>query len=108
MTVPLTIAMNVGGEQPLHPGAEVVISPRPEDQVKVVWHQAKSFNPPLGLGTRFPQSNQEAFAILVVPKNDFPTIPAVHHMINGAGIFNAQLAGHAWNAVPNRQRCQYH
>src|SRR5205085_2220773 len=40
-SVALPVAVDVGGQQPLHPPAQVPIPARPEDQVEVVGEQAE-------------------------------------------------------------------
>jgi hypothetical protein len=38
---PLILA-NVTGEQPLHPAAQITVTIRPQDEVKMIWHQTVS------------------------------------------------------------------
>ena len=43
---------------------------------------------------KFVTREEELLAVEVVLEDGLAMIPTVHHMINGSGIFDAQLAGH--------------
>jgi hypothetical protein len=58
---------------------------------------------PPGLLTRLGQRAQEQLPIRLVPENDLPSVTPVHHVIHGAGVFDAQLPRHARNDAKNHK-----
>lgn len=49
---------------------------------------------PSPLFAAFRETTQKGAAILIVFKNGLAAVAAAHHMIEGAGKFNAGLSGH--------------
>jgi hypothetical protein len=62
--------------------------------MKMVSHEAIGMDLPLGLGACLSQRLQKTGAVRVVLKDQLPTVAAIHDVIDGAGIFNAELASH--------------
>jgi hypothetical protein len=82
-----------GAQEPFHPGDQVGVGGL-EHQVEMVSHQAVTVNLPAGFLAAFFQSGNEPVPVLVVAKDRFAMIPAIHHVVYGSGILDAQLAGH--------------
>ena len=62
--------------------------------MKMVCHQTIGVDLPIGLGAPFAQGFQETFSICIVTKDRLASVTTVQDMIERAGIFDAQLAGH--------------
>ena len=60
-----------------------------EHEMKVVAHQYISMDAPAGALASLPESRQKGPAVLVVSVNGFPPIPAVKHVVDGSGKFDA-------------------
>ena len=69
----------------------VGVSRPPDEKIE---HQAIRVNLPLRLGADFAQGGDEPLSVKVILKNPLTPIPAIHHMINRAGILNPQLPWH--------------
>src|SRR5439155_7992323 len=73
-------------------------SPFPSDglfwKVEMVFHEARSMHLPACLLARLSQSFQKVLPIHIIDENLLASIISAHDMVNRAGIFNAQLAGH--------------
>src|ERR1035437_10860467 len=65
--------------------------------MKMIVHQAIRVNLPVRLGTDFAQSGDKPFAVKIIVKDWLAPVAAIHHVINRAGIFKAQLPGHGKN-----------
>jgi hypothetical protein len=46
-------------------------------------------NLPASLGAGFAQGGQKPLSVFIIQKNQPPSIPAIHHMINCAFIFHS-------------------
>jgi hypothetical protein len=55
-------------------------------------HQTTGVNLPVGLRARLGQLGEKQLPIRVVAEDRFPPVAAIHHVINRAGILNAELA----------------
>jgi hypothetical protein len=51
-------------------------------------------NPPAGLAARLAQRAQERLPVGVVLEDRLAAVAPVHHVVDRAGIFDAQRAGH--------------
>src|SRR5439155_27054886 len=92
--VPPVESRRVSAQEPLHTRHEV--SPRRfHHQMKVIEHQTPGMHLPVRLATALAQGAQKQFAILVIPEDRLPPIPAIHHVIDRSRIFYSQLARHA-------------
>jgi hypothetical protein len=90
-------ARGVRAQEPFHPGYEV--GPRGfDDEMKVIAHQAISMNLPTGFRARFAQRFEEQFTIGIAFEDVFTAVATIHHVVNGAFIFNAQFARHSRRA----------
>jgi len=63
--------------------------------MKMVRHKAPGVDTPAGLGAGFAESFEKDFAVLVILKDGFATVAAVHDVIDGTRILDAQFSGHA-------------
>jgi hypothetical protein len=88
-------AAGVGTEQPFHAGHQIAAG-RFDDQVEMIGHQAKGMHLPGGFGAGFVKRFEEAFTIAVVLKDGFAAVAAVHDVVKGAGVLDAELAGHGF------------
>ena len=61
----------------------------------MIGHEAQGMNLPASFAADFGQGVQEKIAVLIVMKDGFAVVTAVHDVVNGAGIFQAKLSGHA-------------
>jgi hypothetical protein len=61
----------------------------------VVVHQHISMDAPAGALASLSESRQKGPPILVVSVNGFPPIPAVQHVVEGSGEFDACFTRHA-------------
>jgi len=64
--------------------------------MKMISHQAVGVESPFGLGAPFAQGLQETLSIGIVAKYWLASVTSVHNVTDGAGILDAQLAGHEW------------
>src|SRR5450756_385012 len=96
----------VGAEKPAHTGHQVG-SGRLQDEVKMVAHETEGVDLPVSLGAGFGEGLEETLAIQVVVENRFPSIPTIHHMVDRAGIFDAQLPRHGRWSITTEIRCKY-
>src|SRR4051812_36997054 len=86
-------AIGVGPHEPFHPGDQ--IGPRCfQHKVEMRPHEAVRMNLPVRFGAGFPKRFQEQSPVLPRSKHRRATVPAIHHMVNGAFIFQAQLSCH--------------
>jgi hypothetical protein len=58
--------------------------------MKLIAHQAKGLDLPIGLGTRLAHSLEEALPIRVIAEDGFAPVPVIHDVVNRACVFNAQ------------------
>jgi hypothetical protein len=61
----------------------------------MIFHQTKCMDLPRGLGASLAEGEEKALAIEIVLEDRFAAIAAIHDVVNGAGIFDTKLAGHA-------------
>ena len=62
--------------------------------MEVVGHQAAGMNLSCGFLTRLGQGFEKVLPIHVIQKDVFAAVATAHHMINGIGIFDSDLARH--------------
>jgi hypothetical protein len=60
----------------------------------VIRHQDKRVYSPTGALTGLAQRGQEALSVIVIPKNRFLPIAAIHQMIDGTCKFHASFPRH--------------
>ena len=63
-------------------------------QMKMFCHQTIRVDLPIGLGAPFTQGLQETLSIGIVAKDWLAAVTTVHEVIDGAGMLDAQVAGH--------------
>jgi hypothetical protein len=70
--------------------------------MKVIGQEAQRMHLPARLGARLTEGIEETLPVWVIQKNQFPAIPAIHHVVNRPGIFHSQRTGHRPTlATPN-------
>ena len=62
--------------------------------MEMVPHQTPGVNLPVGFPTRVPQGFHKKQLVLVVQKDGFAAITAIHRVVNGPGILNFEFARH--------------
>jgi hypothetical protein len=67
--------------------------------MKMVAHQAPGMDLPGGPGAGLAESAQEALAIVIVFEDVAALIATIGQVVNGTGIFNAQLAWHGRHLI---------
>ncbi len=75
------------------------------NHMEMIAHQTIRMRLPLGLAARLAQGGKKSLAVLVIPEDILTLIPAVHDVIHGPRILNAQLARHH-QTLPARPECQ--
>jgi hypothetical protein len=90
------MAFGVHTQQPFHAVHQVGLR-RFEDQVEVIAHQAVGVNLPFGFAASFRQGREEELAVGIVQDDVVSLIAPAHHMVDGPGVFDSQLARHGAN-----------
>ena len=67
-------------------------------------HETKGMNLPVRLGASFGQGDEKPFVIQVIAENRLTAVATVHDVVDSAGIFNAQRAGHEL-VLPRYRSC---
>jgi hypothetical protein len=70
--------------------------------MKMILHEAIRMNFPRGFGTGLAERFDETTAVQLVLEDGFAAVAAIHDVVDRAGIFDAQFAGHAgrpWNTA---------
>src|SRR5208337_906095 len=83
----------VGAQQPLHARDQIGLR-RFHNQMKMVAHQTPGMHLPAGLAASLARRLREPSPVRLIPHDVLAPVPAVHHMINRAGIFQPELARH--------------
>ena len=86
-------AISVSAQKPFHAGHEVGFG-RFDDQMKVIGHQTIGVDLPIGFGTSLAEGVEEEEAIGVVAEDGFPSVTAVHDVVDRPFIFQAEFARH--------------
>jgi hypothetical protein len=60
----------------------------------MIGHEAEGMHLPGGFGAGFAEGLEEQLAVAVVLEDGFTAVAAVHDVVKGAGILDAELAGH--------------
>jgi hypothetical protein len=92
--------------QPSHPGAEVAIAERPEDQVKVIGHQAISQDPHGSKPASLIDQIDKRIVIGIFMEDPSPSIPPVEDMVakvGQRGSFGAWHESEDWGFVGSSQ-----
>ena len=89
------IAVHVGGQQPLHPGVQVVRAARPEDEVEVVGHRTKADEPQGHAGTGQAEQPHEAVVVVGIVEDLRPAVTAVEDVVAVATDRGSRSPGHA-------------
>jgi len=88
--MPGVISLGVGPQEPFDPGDQVRVGCL-DDQMEMVGHQTEAMHLPSRFLTAVGQRAQKPLPVRVVAKEVLSVIPAVHHVIDGAAILDAQL-----------------
>jgi len=70
--------------------------------VEVVGHEAKGVDLPLRLGASLTEAVKESLSARIIGEDGLAAVAAVHDVIDGTRIFQAQLASHA-DSVPGQE-----
>ena len=73
--------------------------------MKMVAHEAPGMDLPFGPGAGFAESGQEALAIVIVFEDVAVLVDTIDDVVNGAGLFHAQLAWHGQENALKRELC---
>jgi hypothetical protein len=84
---------SIVANRPRHTGDQIGLW-HPDDQMKMVAHQAIPMPLPSRLPTGFTQSGEKTFPVLVVLENILSAITPIHHVTHRSRILNAQFAWH--------------
>ena len=105
-TAPVGVpALGMGQGEQAHEGGEVIVAPRPEDQVPMIGHEA------IGEDTHrhaLLHRGQHAFkgaVVLLLFEDGLASVSAVEHMINQTAGGVAVGASHGPLRLPDRWRC---
>ena len=79
--VVLVVAADVCREQPLHPAGEIAVLARPEDQVKMVRHQAVTQEPHRNDFVGGVEETDEGLIIRPLVKHPLPGVPATENVV---------------------------
>jgi len=94
----------VGGHQPLHPAGKIAIAARPQDQVKVIGHQAPGQHPHgHALAGRLEEIN-ERLVVAILAEDPGATVAAVGHVIADATDGRSGGSRHG-RMLRTRRRC---
>ena len=99
--VTLAVAMHVGRQEPLHPGAEVVVAPRPEDEVEVIGHQTKADQPHRHAGAGLTEEPDEAMVVVGVVKDLGPAVATIEGVVAITTDRGSRRAGHGGIVAAN-------
>ena len=89
-------------QKPFHSRHQIG-SGRFHHHVEMIGHQTQGMCLPARLATGLAQGFKEQVPVLVPQENGFPPIPTIHHMVNGPGIFQAQLSRHSGRVWSERE-----
>ncbi len=92
--VAAAVAVHVGGQQPLHPGTQVVVAAGPEDEVEVVGHQAKADQPHRDAGAGLAEEADEAVVVVGVVEDPGAAVAAVEGVVAVAAHRGSRGSGH--------------
>jgi hypothetical protein len=78
--------------------------------MKMILHEAIRMNFPRGFGTGLAERFDETTAVQLVLEDGFAAIAAIHDVVDGAGVFDAEFAGHAGHGcgTPPKPSTQKH
>src|SRR6266404_5105335 len=91
--VPTIEPGRVSAQKPFHAGDQVALG-RLDHQMKMIAHQTIRMYLPIGLAARFGQRSQKEFPVSCIPKNSFPPVAAIHHVVNRPFILHSELSCH--------------
>lgn len=92
--MPAIEAHGVAPEQPFHSRYQVGAR-RFHDEVEMITHQTVGVHLPRRALTSASEQDKEILPIGVIPKDVFAPITAAQEMVDGALVFNSELAWHA-------------
>ena len=92
--VVLQVAADMGGQQPMHPAAEVAVVMRPQRQVEVIGHQAVGEDAQGVTQARLGHHPQERLMVLLFMEDLGTAIAAIQHMITKAAGRSTQGSRH--------------
>ena len=91
--MPAVEAPGVGAQQPLHTEDEIGLG-RFGDEMKMIAHETPGMELPAGLVAGFAKGGEEGAPILIVAKDRFAPVAAIHDVVDGSGKLYAQRSWH--------------
>src|SRR5438874_820848 len=92
--VPPVEAAGIGPQKPFHSQDQIRLRSL-NHQMKMISHQTPGVDLPVRFGASLGQRLEEPLTVQIVVENGFAPIAAIHDVVDGAGILDAQLATHA-------------
>ena len=77
----LAVAMQLGGQQPLHPGAEIMSPAWQEDEMDVLRHQTIAGQPHRYAGAGLAKEPDEAVVVVGIVEDPRPAVTAMQGMV---------------------------
>jgi hypothetical protein len=74
--------------------------------MEMIAHQTPSMDLPTGLLASRAQGGQKSRPILVIVENALGLVPAIHDVMHGARILDAQFSWHGQRGSNRRPECQ--
>jgi hypothetical protein len=62
--------------------------------MEMVGHEAETVNLPIGFGAGLAQGVQKQLGVVVVAKDDFGMVAAIHHVVDRPRILDTRFASH--------------
>ena len=82
------------GQQPLHPATQVAIAVRPEQQMKMIGHQAITDQSHRNLFVSLLHQSDKGSEVFIFMKNIRPTIAPIEHMIQISTLRSSSCSSH--------------
>jgi hypothetical protein len=92
--VPPVEPAGIGPQKPFHSQDQIGLRSF-DHQMKMISHQTPGVDLPVRFCTGLAERLEEPLSIQIVVENGFAPIAAIHDVVDGAGILDAQLATHA-------------
>ena len=103
MFVPAVEPHRVGAQQPLHADDQVGFGCL-DDEMKMIAHEAPGMDLPVGAQAGFFEGLEEVEAVEIGLEDGFAAVAAVHEVVDGSLVLDAQLPGHGWLLAEEARR----
>jgi hypothetical protein len=67
--------------------------------MKMIAHETPGMQLPIGLCANFGEGSQKALAICIILEDRLTAITAIHHVVDGTGVLNSELARYSVTLV---------